>query len=1082
MKRFVLVTVTLALASFGLFARNLPADDGPAAVDFAKHIQPIFAKHCVSCHGVDEQESGLRLDVAARVLRGGDRGPAVVPGKAQESLLYQALVGQGDVGEMPADGTKLSDQELALVKRWIDEGAKAPVADVGVGTDDRRTSDHWAFRPIERPAAPRVEPPNRVRHPLDAFVLARLERENVAPSPEADAATLVRRLSLDLRGIVPSIEEVEDFVSDERPDAYERVVDRMLASPQFGERWGRHWLDVARYADSNGFTIDGPRSIWKYRDWVIDAVNRDLPFDRFTIEQLAGDLLPDAATEQLIATGFHRNTLINQEGGTDQEQFRVEAVADRVDTTGTAWLGLTVGCAQCHAHKYDPISQREYYDLFAIFNNCDEPEIRVPAADETAALARLDAEIAAAEEPLAAHDAGFHKGMTAWEQALSEQARQAVGWTVLEPGDLASEKGSVLAAQDDRSIFVDFTIPPNDTFVVSAEVPLERVTAIRLEALTHASSPNKGPGRADNGNFVLSEFEVYGSRDGAASATANGAENGSPERISIARAVADHSQEGYAVADAIDGNPKTGWAINVRRGSLNVDREAIFFLAAPVENARGTQVTFKLRHEHKDPKYLIGRFRLSVSDASPELLEIPAAIRAILAKPADERNEADRDLLTDYYRTTDSERGPLAARVAELKKRREDLDKAVPTTMILRERKEPRETHIHVRGDFLRKGAPVTGGVPAVLPPLPEGIERPTRLDFSRWLVDERNPLTARVTVNRFWQHLFGTGLVDTENDFGSQGSPPTHPELLDWLAAEFRGGRESRVGEGRGSRVAGREQDQANVEHRTTDDGPRTTDAAHHSPLTTHSALAWSMKRLIRAVVTSATYRQSSQVREDLYARDPANRLLGRQSRLRLEAEPIRDAALAASGLFSTKMHGPGVYPPQPEGIYDLTQVKKPWPEENDADRYRRGMYIYFWRSRPYPLLPTFDAPEANTTCTRRPRSNTPLQALTLANDRAFHEIAQGLAARILREAPEYDEGRLRYGFALCLSREPEPAELARLLEFLEREKSRQPADESAAKGSGPADSAIDLEATESAWVAVARVLLNLDEFITRE
>ena len=510
-------------------------------------------------------------------------------------------------------------------------------------------------------------------------------------------------------------------------------------------------------------------------------------------------------------------------------------------------------------------------------------------------------------------------------------------------------------------------------------------------------------------------------------------------------AVADHSQDNYPVTDAIDGNKeKTGWAINVQGGKLNVDREAIFFPAAAITAEQGSAIQIQL-HQNHGSKYTLGHFRLSVSNALPESLTIPAPIRKILEKPKAQRTQARANQLLAAYRDTDSERKPLAEKVANLKRDRESLAKAIPTTMILRERAKPRETHIHVRGDFLRKGAKVTPSVPDVLPPLESENELPNRLEFAEWLLDPAHPLTARVTVNRFWQRYFGLGFVETENDFGTQGAPPSHPELLDWLASEFMG--TPRSGESR-----------KNPE-------------------------AWSMKALHRLIVTSATYRQSSHVREDLAERDPRNRLLARQTRMRMEAEIVRDVSLAASGLLSTKMHGPGVHPPQPAGIYVLTQQKKPWPDEKGLDRYRRALYTYFWRSSPYPMLVTFDASDATTTCTRRPRSNTPLQALTLANDQAFVEMAQALAMRILQEAPAYEEGRLRHAFHIAFTREPNEKELAVMLPFIERQHAEFEKDPKAATAAAPKKLPKEISPTEAAtWVAAARVLLNLDEFITRE
>ncbi len=1024
MRNLLLIGLALGIPS-KLFAED--------AVDYTRDIKPLFQKHCIGCHGPKKKESGLRLDAAAFAKKGGDRGQAIIAGKSAESLLYQSLIGQGDVSEMPAEGPKLSQAQIAMIKNWIDQGAKAPQDEVVDPKDSQST--HWAFQTIHRPGIPLTKNTDWAKNPIDDFVLARLEREGLSPSPEADRHTLIRRLSFDLRGLPPTWQEVETFANDTRADAYQRLVERMLASPQYGERWGRHWLDLARYADSNGFTIDGPRNIWKYRDWVIDAINRDLTFDQFTQEQLAGDLLPDPKNDQLIATGFHRNTLINQEGGTDQEQFRIEAVVDRINTTGSVWMGLTVGCAQCHQHKYDPISQREYYELFAFFNNQDEPTLKVPTFAQTERLKNLEQALTAAEKPLAAHDAQFAKGLSAWEEALKSQLQGEAQWTVLTPTELTTEKGSVLAVQENEAIFVDFSGPDSDTFVITAKLPMDAITAIRLEALTHNSLPNKGPGRASNGNFVLSEFEVLQQSAGSKKFVP----------VKLAHAVADHSQKSHPVLNAIDGDKtKSGWAINVARGNMNVNREAIFFPQSAIESKTGSTIQI-LIHQNSGSKYTLGHFRLSVSDALPESLTIPAPIQRILAKPKNKRTKAEADQLLAAYRETDQARKPLAKKVADLSQQRDALSKAIPTTMILRERKSARQTHIHVRGDWLRKGAKVQPNTPRVLPKFPANNKPATRLDLARWLLDPKHPLTARVTVNRIWQRYFGLGFVETENDFGLQGSLPSHPELLDWLALEFMG-------------------------------TPR-VEGSQTSPT------AWSLKALHRLIVTSATYRQSSHQREDLIERDPRNRLLARQTRMRLEAEIVRDVSLAASGLLSTKMQGPGVHPPQPAGIYVLTQQKKPWPEESGLDRYRRALYTYFWRSSPYPMLVTFDASDANTTCTRRPRSNTPLQALTLANDAAFIEMAQHLALRILEDAPAYPEARLRHAFHLAFSREPDERELAVLVPYVDRQQSQFEKDAKAAAAAAPKPLTKDIPPADAAtWVAVSRVLLNLDEFITRE
>jgi hypothetical protein len=994
---------------------------GSEPVDFSRDVQPILARHCTMCHGIEKQESDLRLDNGASLLKGGNAGLAIVPGKSSESLLIQAITGQSADYKMPPEGDGPTAEEIAVLTAWIDQGAIVP--DDSVAQDDPRRR-HWSFQPVTRPALPEVSNPAWIRNPIDAFVLARLDQQGIAPSPEADRVTQIRRLCLDLLGLPPTLAQIDEYLSDTRPDAYEQLVDRLLDSPHHGERWGRHWLDQARYADSNGFTIDGPRSIWKYRDWVIGAINRDLPFDQFTIEQLAGDMLPDATTEQIVATGFHRNTLINQEGGTDPEQFRVESVVDRVNTTGAVFLGLTVGCAQCHTHKYDPISQREYYQLFAFYNGADEPTIVAPSVEQSRQLSALRAEIVAAQAALEGHDAAQADRQAEWERQYA--ARNDALWTLLDLSEFRSVGGALLTELADGSVLVGGTIPATDTYIVTADAPPGPITAVRLETLTHNTISNNGPGLTENGNFSLTEFSF------TAAALDSAGQPGEAQPVPIARAVADNAQADRPVTNAFDGNQMSAWSFGFQAGVANTDHRAVFIPQNATGGEHGTRLTFTLDHQI-DLRPGIGRFQLLVTSAPPAALELGEAIRAIVGIPVEKRTPAQHEQLAAAFRAEDAARAPLAAHLADLKARERRIVGDITTTMVMQELPKPRETFINIRGDFLRKGAQVQANVPAVLPPLAEG-QPANRLGLARWLVDPRNPLTPRVTMNRFWQQYFGVGLVETENDFGTQGSPPTHPELLDWLANEF-------------------------------------------------VAQGWSMKAMHRLIVNSATYRQSSHARPDLATVDPRNKLLARQARLRLEAESIRDVALAASGLLSAKIGGPGVFPPQPAGIYAFTQQDKQWKASPGEDRFRRGLYTYFWRSSPYPFLMTFDAPPGNTTCTRRVRSNTPLQALTLANDDAFVEIAAGLAARVMREAPTEPTLRARYAFRLCLGREPNEVETRRLVEFLRAQTERFQADAAAAQAVAPADRPADLPAHEAAaCAALSRVLLNLDEFVTRE
>lgn len=830
----------LTLAVFMTMNAMAVAADAP---DYPRDIKPLLADKCVRCHGHKAPQATLRLDSRAGALLGGDSGPAIVPEKSSESRLIHAVTGSNGASKMPPEGPPLSPEQIDLLKRWIDAGANAP-ADEVVRPLESVERTHWAFLPIQRPPVPEVP---QATHPIDAFIRQRLIAEKLTPSPPAPPHTLLRRVSLDLLGLPPSPELVAEFQADQEPQRYERVVDRLLASPHYGERWGRDWLDAARYADSNGFTRDMPRTIWKYRDWVIDAFNANQPFDEFTIDQIAGDLRPQPTLEQLVATGFHRNTLINEEGGTDPEQFRVEAIVDRVNTTGSVFLGLTIGCAQCHDHKYDPITQREYYQLFAVYNSTSfvpgdqaAPRIDVPtreqfARNEPAKKAEIRAAIEQLDKDLQSKADEIQTAQDAWEKTLTEDDKKALPFNVKNAVDL----------------------PPRD------------------------------------------------------------------------------------------------------------------------------------------------------------------------------RSDVHKRDLTAYFKATKTarEQFPQLDEIARLRQQEPQF----VTTMVVSEAAQPRETFVMIRGDFLRTGVAVQPGVPGVLPAMKPSGEHATRLDFARWLVAPENPLTARVIVNRIWQRYFGRGLVETENDFGRQGDPPTHPELLDWLADEF-----IRTG--------------------------------------------WDLKQLHRLIVTSETYRQSSVHRDELDEVDPLNKLLGRQNRLRIDAESIRDAALEVSGLLANELGGAPVTPPQPDGVFDFTQDKKPWTDATGASRYRRALYTQLLRSSLYPGLTVFDFPDPNVSCTRRNRSNTPLQALTLANDKTFSEFAAGLAQRLLAE-PGDDTARLRTAMLITLGREPHSLEAARLGQFLQQQReafTAHPEDAETVVKTWIDKPPVTIEA--AAWTAVSRALLNLDEFITRE
>ena len=820
-----------------LILLGLPADAG-RTIDYAAEIRPVFAASCVKCHGPEKQQGDLRLDLKVRALEGGLSGEAIVPGNVAESAILAHLEGRDDKRVMPPKGPRLSDDQIGLIRRWIEQGAAWPDDPADQGSDPAAT--HWAYQTPTRPEPPAVADPSWVRNPIDPFVAWRLEAEGLAPSPEADRARLLRRVSLDLTGIPPSVEEVDAFIADASPDAYEKVVDRLLTSPHFGERWARPWLDLARYADTHGYEKDPIRTMWPYRDWVINALNDDMPFDQFTVEQLAGDLLPGATQSQKVASGFHRNTMLNTEGGVDPEEARDAVLLDRVNTTATAWMGTTLACAQCHAHKFDPFPQKDYYRFYAFFNNADEPTLDLAPPEAIAGRDAIRAQVEALKKETKAYQKDEADRVKVWESSLTAEAKAAL-------------------------------------------------------------------------------------------------------------------------------NPEA-------------------------------------------------RAALDVADA--------------------DRDGARKKLVAEAFRSTDVGLKKRQEIIAELTKRVPDL----PQAMVMSERSKPRETRIHVRGSFQSPGDVVSPGVPGILPPMAD--EEPiNRLGLARWLVRPDHPLTARVAVNRIWEQYWGRGLVGTVEDFGTQGDRPTHPELLDWLATEL----------------------------------PRQ---------------GWSTKAIHRLIVTSATYRQASKASPALVERDPDNRLLARGPRLRVAAEGVRDIALAASGLLSPKVGGPSVFPPQPEGIWTMIYSSDKWATSTGEDRYRRGLYTFWRRTAPYPTFMAFDAPSRELSCVRRPRSNTPIQALATLNDPAFVEAARALARRLVVEGGDEARSRATRGFRLCVARRPDPAELDRIVALFTSERDHYRVDLAAAEAlvSGapgeptppPPDGADTPEL--AAWTVVANVLLNLDETISKE
>ncbi len=981
----------------------------PAAdkVRFNEQIRPLFSDRCFACHGPDakRREADLRLDTRDGAVGGTH---AIVPGDAEKSPLWQRITSTELDEQMPPPAAKkpaFTAAELELIRRWIDEGAQY--------------EGHWAFLPLRTDLPPTLP---GTKNPIDAFIIAKLRNAGITASSAADRATFLRRVTLDLTGVLPSPEEVRDFNDDVHPAAYERVVDRLLASPLYGERWGRHWLDQARYADSNGYAIDAPRDMWPYRDWVIDAVNRDLPFDQFTIEQLAGDLLEAPTKAQLVATGFHRNTLINQEGGTDREQFRVEAAMDRVNTTGAVWLGLTVGCAQCHSHKFDPLPHDEYYRFYAFFNSAQDANDRGPTVEVVRGeMFGTPVTIPAAPKPLSA--AAIKSLRQAWEESTRLRLEQESSsgpaqtvWTPLMVSAAKTESGAALEALPDGSLLATSTVAANERYTITGTSSLPKMTAVRLRVLTHDSLPKQGPGRAGNGNFVLSQLQI----------------RHRGKEVRIAKAFADHEQPGFSVDGAIDTDAKTGWAINIAPGStatLNANHEAVFVLAEPL-TLEEMPLEVILSHE-VNANYQIGRCAF---DVTAEFHGIPrpadTALLAALQKSDSDRSDAEKQLLQVAFEKAEP-------RVKPPEKKAPNPD--VVQAMVMKDLPQPRETYLLTRGDFTRPNKDLGALSPGVFSAIAPAMSAPqSRLDLARWLVHPDNPLTPRVTVNRYWMRFFGRGLVETDEDFGAQGAAPTHPALLDELSREFQ-----RTG--------------------------------------------WSPKALHRQIVTSATYQQSSRSRPELAEKDPRNLWLARQERFRLEAEVVRDAALSASGLLEQTIGGPSVHPPQPDGVYAFTQVNKSWPTETGKHRYRRGLYTFFFRSAPYPLFTTFDAPDFQAVCTRRLRSNTPLQALTVANDPAFFELSQGLALRLASEIPgEFSttlDARLQRGGRLCFSRDLTPIEHTVLRDYLRKEHAVFTQNMTAAEALTNDPLRKIVTASEGAClVLLARALFNADNFITRE
>jgi hypothetical protein len=1016
-----------------LFSPALSGATAAAAkpVDFGRDIRPILSDNCFSCHGPDEKarKAKLRLDLRDEAIQPAKSGqPAIVPGSPARSTFIERITASDEDDRMPPSktGKKLTPAQIQLFRTWIEQGASY--------------KEHWAYIRPERPAAPVVKKQGWARNPLDSFVLSRLEEIGLNPAREADRATLLRRVTLDLTGLPPTVAEVDAFLADKDPKAYEKVVERLLKSSHYGEHFARHWLDLARYADTNGYQYDTERSMWRWREWVIDAYNRNLPFDQFTIQQLAGDLLPNPTLEQKIATGFNRNHPITIEGGVIEEEYRTEYVMDRVTTTSTVWLGLTMGCCRCHDHKYDPLTMRDFYGMFAFFNSVAErgfegsgpsgafnPRMKAPTARQQEELGSLDERIARLQSQVAAAAPKLQLDPAGMEKAL--RAEMNAGWTVLDPATFASSGDSKLTRLDDKSILAAGEPPLKETYDITARVEATGITAVRLDALVHESLPQRGPGRFTNGNFVLSDFELE---------AVSVADPSRKQTIQFASARADYEQSGYLISTVLRGRPRgKGWAVD--GNEKHEDRFAVFVAEKPFGFPGGTELRFHIRHQSNVERHSIGRVRLSIASDPSAVAGVEVA--AILNTTADKRTPAQQARLQEVYLSAHAP-DSMRSQITELIRLRADrtrIDAGIPFTMVMQDLDKPRDTFMLIRGQYDKKSDPATPATPGRLAPMPDTAPK-NRLGFARWLVSPENPLTARVAVNRFWEHYFGAGIVRTSEDFGVQSEPPSHPGLLDWMATEF-------------------------------------------------ISSGWDMKHIQRLIVTSATYRQSSQVTPDLLQRDPENRLLARGPRQRLSAETIRDNALAISGLLVDKVGGPSVYPYQPDGLWMEINDRKGFSKEYERSQgeglYRRSLYTFWKRTVPPPTMNLFDAPEREFCVVRRSRTTTPLQALALLHDPTFVEAARHLAERMMTQGGAKTDERIAFGFRAAIARRPRAEELKILRQAFDQQLADFRKDPGAAArllkiGDSPRNEKLN-PAEHAAWTTVARMILNLDEVITK-
>ena len=981
----------------------------PERVEFNRDVRPILADHCFACHGPDnnKREAELRLDSELGLRGTAEKPGVVIPGKSGESELVRRIF-LADPEEMmppPKAEKPLTDHQKAILKTWIEQGAQ--------------WQGHWAYEPLVKPALPPAQV-SLTGNEIDRFINATLTHHKLAPAPEADRVTLIRRLSFDLTGLPPKPDEVAAFVNDQRPDAYAQLVELLLASPHFGERMAVYWLDLVRFADTAGYHSDNPRDITPYRDYVIRSFNENKPFDQFTTEQLAGDLLPNPTTAQKVASGYNRLLQTTEEGGAQAKEYVAKYNADRVRNVSTVWLGSTMMCCECHTHKFDPFTIQDFYSLGAFFADVQEsaigrrePGMLVPTDEQQTQLTELDASIAAATTQLS--QLAAERAATASSDTVAR-----VVWQLVTPTEATVQGDSQLTTQPDGSLKSTGKVAAKENYRLKLKLPAAQVTGVRLEVMADPDLPEKGPGTASNGNYVLTEFKVE-------TLAADG-----PKPVKLTKSVADFSQNGHDIGTAIDGKDGSGWAVLDQIGRSH---EALFQSEKPF-GAAGDEIQIQLQFQSQYAQHNIGRFRLSLTTGEkPVERGAPPAVQAALVVETSQRTAEQQAAIVTYLRDSAVELQPQREALQRLQDQKAALRKTVPASLISTAG-APRTVRVLARGNWMDdSGEVVTPQIPSQFTPLTAEGRRLNRLDLARWMTSKENPLTARVFMNRLWKLYFGQGLSKSVEDLGTQGEWPTHPELLEWLSVEFR------------------------------DSG-------------------WNMQQMIRLIVTSETYRRSSVLSHEARAADPFNRLLSSQSRVRLDAEFIRDNALAVSGLLSPRIGGESDFPYQPAGYWEyLNFPGRTWPDDNGERQHRRGMYTHWQRSFLHPSLLAFDAPSREECVADRPKSNTPQQALTLLNDPTYIEAARAFATRILKEGGRDTPSRLKWAYRQALSRDPHPAEITLLEGVLQKQAERFQADPTAAKqllavGQTPAD----MNAEEwAAWTSVSRILLNLHETITR-